>query len=95
MRTDFDKLYKQIRKDSSDRIFSDIWQQEKAKNYVRRDKYDKEIFDKGVEWFKSGLPFDDAPEELRKNTNFIDGFHRGERLQLIAELQEKDRNPGR
>lgn len=95
MRTDFDKLYKQIRKDSSNRIFSDIWQKEKAKNYVRPDKRDLGIFEQGLEWFNSGLPLEDAPEELRKNTNFIDGFHRGERLQLIAELQEKDRNPGR
>lgn len=95
MRTDFDKLYKQIRKDSSDRIFSDIWYKEKAENHVRPDKRDLSIFEKGMAWFESGLTLDDAPEELRNNTNFINGFNKGKRLQLIAELQEKDRNPGR
>lgn len=95
MRVDNYKLYKQIRKDSSDRIFNDLYQQEKAKNYVRRDKYDPDIQKKGLDWFNSGLSFDDAPEELRNNTNFIDGFHRGERLAKIAEMQEEDKNRGR
>ena len=95
MRTDFNKLHKQIRKETSDRIFNDLWQQEKAKNYVRRDKYDADIQKKGIDWFNSGLPLEDAPEELRKNTNFIDGFHRGERLAKIAEMQEADKNRGR
>ena len=48
-----------------------------------------------MEWFKSGLPFDDAPEELRKNTNFINGFNKGNRLAMIAEEQEKDKSHGR
>ena len=43
MRTDYFKLHKRIRKETSDRIFNDVYQQEKAKNYVRRDKYDADI----------------------------------------------------
>ena len=95
MRTDFDKLYKEIRRDSSNKIYMDLRDKEKAKNYVRADKRDLSIYEKGMEWFKSGLPLEDAPEELRKNTNFINGFNKGKRLAMIAELQEKDRNPGR
>lgn len=95
MKKDFNKLYKQIRKDSSDKIFRDIWYKEKAKNYVRPDKRELSIFEKGLTWFESGLLLEDAPLELRSNTNFVNGFNKGKRLALIAELQEKDKNHGR
>ena len=95
MGTDFDKLYKDIRRDSSNKIYMDLRDKEKAKNYVRPDKRDLGIFEQGLEWFNSGLPLEDAPQELRKNTNFINGFNKGNRLAMIAEKQEKDRNPGR
>ena len=95
MRTDYFKLHKRIRKETSDRIFNDVYQQEKAKNYVRPDKRDLNIFEQGMTWFESGLPIEDAPEELKNNTNFINGFNKGKRLAMIADMQEKDRNPGR
>ena len=95
MRVDNYKLYKQIRKDSSDRIFNDIWQKEKAKKQVRRDKYDPIIQKKGLDWFNSGLSFDDAPEELRKNTNFVNGFNKGKRLAMIEEMKKEDKVPSR
>ena len=84
---DYFKLYGEIRRDSATRITCDIRDKEKRKNYVRPDKRDADICNKGIEWFKSGLPLEDAPEELRNNTNFIYGFKKGERLALIESLQ--------
>ena len=84
---DYFKLYGEIRRDSATRITCDIRDKEKRKNYVRPYKRDVDICNKGIEWFKSGLPLEDAPEDLRNNTNFIYGFHKGERLALIESLQ--------
>jgi len=86
-RVDYDKLLKQIRTDSNNRLAYDIRNEERRKNYVRPDKRDADICNKGIEWFKSGLSLEDAPEELRYNTNFIYGFRKGERLALIESLQ--------
>lgn len=90
MRKDYFKLYGDIRKDLANRIAGDIQDKEKRANYVRPDKSDPDIFNKGMEWFNSGLSLDEAPEEIRKNSNFINGFKKGERLAYIATLQERD-----
>ena len=87
MDRDYFKLYGEIRRDSSNRITADIRDKEKRKNYVRPDKRDVDIHNKGIEWFKSGLSLEDAPDELRNNSNFLNGFKKGERLALIESLQ--------
>ena len=84
---DYYKLYAEIRRNSAAKITCDIRDREKRKNYVRPDKRDVDICNKGIEWFDSGLPLEDAPEELRSNTNFIYGFKKGERLAFIQSLQ--------
>lgn len=49
---------------------------------------DMNIFNEGVKWFYSGLSLDDAPDELRNNFNFINGFKKTERLEGInSELE--------
>ena len=88
MRIDYDKMYKDIRRNSSNRIANDIWEKEKKKNYVRPNKRDKEICDKGLAWFNNGLLLEDAPLELRNNTNFINGFKKGERIKNINDNLE-------
>lgn len=45
--------------------------------------FDEKLFIKGREWFESGLPLKDAPEDMKKNVSFISGFRKGQRLQLI------------
>ena len=85
-----DKLYKQIRIDSSNKINAGIRENERKSAYKHVDKYNKDIFEKGIRWFKSGLSLEDAPLELRNNSNFIRGFEKGRRLSLITELQENN-----
>ena len=91
MKIDYDKMYKDIRRNSSNRIANDIYEKKKKENYVRPDKRDLDIFNKGLKWFNSGLSLEDAPEELRNNSNFINGFKKGERLVLIASLQDSSK----
>ena len=48
-----------------------------------RDTYNPEIFDKGMLWFNEGMALADAPENIRNNTNFINGYKKAERLAKI------------
>lgn len=91
MRIDYDKMYKDIRRNTNNRIANDIWEKERKKNYVRPDKRNLDIFNKGLEWFNNGLSLEDAPLELKNNTNFIYGFNKGERLAMIESLQDKSK----
>ena len=56
----------------------------KEKNALRYRFSDKD-FDKGIEWFNSGLSLEDAPEDLRTSGSFIKGFQRGNTIKLINE----------
>lgn len=86
----YDRLFNDIRRDSATRISSDIKRKQKMENYVRPDKLDSNLCQRGLDWYNSGLPLEEAPEEVRNNTNFINGFKKGERLSYIASLQEKN-----
>lgn len=85
-----DKLYRQIRRDSADRINFDIREKERKDAYKHVDKYDKDLLEKGIQWFNSGLSLDEAPMEIRNNSNFVRDFEKGKRLSIIAELQTSD-----
>lgn len=89
------KRYGNIRKDVSDRIAGDVMYREKEKNFKVVDKYDSAIFEKGLNWGNSGLPLEDAPEEVKNNSNFINGFNKAKRLQFIAELEQSQTGPKR
>lgn len=54
--------------------------------------FSKDNYANGEEWFKSGLPFEEAPIELQQNTAFKNGFERGKRLAYIQELNETENN---
>lgn len=60
-------------------------------NMYRSSHYDKKMYEEGQKWFDSGLSLEDAPDNLRKNLNFINGFKRGERLALINDGHNKGR----
>ena len=90
MNKDYRKIHRQIRKDSGNRIAADLREKEKKDNYKPVDKRDKEVFDKGIEWFNSGLSLDDAPENFRTNTNFVNGFEKAKRLADINSMIYND-----
>ena len=52
--------------------------------------FNKDAYVKGEEWYQSGLNLQDAPEELKKNIDFVRGFERGKRLATIADLEKKN-----
>lgn len=67
-------------------VATDRW----LKNLEHVQAYDEEIFNKGIEWFKSGLSLEDAPENMRNNHNFINGFNKGKRLAEIDNMVYDD-----
>ena len=54
--------------------------------------FEQDKYDKGLEWYNSGLGIEDAPVELQNNRSFVDGFKRGHRLALIEELTSKNKS---
>lgn len=91
MNGDYFKLYADIRRDSANRIAYDLREKERRMNYVRQDKRDLDICNQGLEWYKNGFALEDAPLELRNNTNFINGFNKGKRLDMIESLQNESK----
>ena len=49
----------------------------------------KDLYDQGQMWSENGMELEDAPDELKNNFNFVDGFKRGERLKYIKKLLEE------
>lgn len=47
--------------------------------------FEKDIFEKGSQFFYDGLSLEDAPLELRENVTFINGFKRAKRISEINE----------
>lgn len=59
----------------------------RKKRAANRSPYSKEIYEYGEEWYRSGLAIDEAPEEYRNHSSFIDGYGRAKRLAKIEEEQ--------
>ena len=59
-----------------------------TKNLEHKKVTDMSIFDKGVLWFENGLLLDDAPDDMKTNFNFINGFNKAKRLKNINENLE-------
>lgn len=55
----------------------------RIKNLEHVKEFDKATFEKGLEWFDSGLSLDDADISLRENFNFVNGFEKAKRLKDI------------
>lgn len=90
MDIDHRKLHRQLRKKSSDRVAADLREKERKENYKQFDKRDKDLFDSGIEWFNSGLSLNEAPEDMKNNTNFVNGFNKGKRLDDINKIIYND-----
>ena len=45
--------------------------------------------DKGIKWFNEGLTLEDAPEELRNNISFVNGFNYAYRIKLVNDTLYK------
>ena len=52
--------------------------------------YDANIFNKGMEWYNSGLPLEEAPLDDKNNIHFVNGYERAKRLARIEEMKKND-----
>lgn len=48
--------------------------------------YNKNDFDKGMNWFYEGISLDEAPEKLKDNVSFIAGYERSKRIRAANDL---------
>lgn len=68
-------------------IYRDMELEAERKNRAPEDKFDVKLMEQGTKWFQEGLELEKAPEELKHNKNFINGFNRAKRLHEIALYQ--------
>lgn len=76
-----DKYYKQVRENIQIRHSMYINNQQKMANPV--EKNDFNIMKMGEKWYLDGYSLEDAPENLRNNMSFINGFNRSKRIQDV------------
>ena len=84
------KEKREARQGRQDSVERDIREKNNMEKLTRKDSYNPQIFDQGILWFNEGLSLNDAPENLRNNTNFINGYKKGERLAKIEEMKKDD-----
>lgn len=73
--------YGYMRQDGQSKVDSHIRMEKKLAEKVPR--FDPKLIDQGFQWYKSGFSLDDAPENLKNNINFYNGYMRGVRLQDV------------
>ena len=81
---------REIRKKNQDKIAKDVYIKGKLEGFVRSDAYNANIFEQGANWFNEGMSLEDAPENIRNNTNFINGYNKASRLAFIEKLKNDD-----
>lgn len=62
----------------------------RIKNLEHVKVYDSDMLNQGYDWFNKGASLEDAPEELRNNFNFINGFNKAQRLSQINDMLYND-----
>lgn len=90
MKIDNKRLQAQIRKDTANKITTDILGKKLREEHRPDYTYSKNLFQEGFEWFNSGLSLEDAPKDKLGNTSFVKGFERGKRLDFINTMIYND-----
>lgn len=91
-RFNYDKFNrdKKVVNDSSQYI---VDKEEGFKKYLRyldsKKGFDKELFDKGTEYFLNGGILEQAKDEYRNNKSFVSGYSHGKRLPIVQQVEEK------
>lgn len=84
-RTDYNALkqiiYREIEKDMA---------QKKKTGTTHTEAFDINVFNKGMEWFASGLSLEDASEEDKNSIHFVNGYERAKRLARIEEMKKNN-----
>ena len=76
-----EREYRQIREDIQNRVAYELYKENKAANKV--DRFNPQLMEEGKKWYDSGFNLEDAPENLRNNINFVRGYEKSQRLQIV------------
>lgn len=60
-----------------------------AKQRDLQANWNQEKYNLGMNWFESGLPLDEAPDECKNDSSFIVGFNVAKRKALAIELEKE------
>lgn len=63
-------------------VSQDVKLKNKTLKYGYNNPVDKE---KGIKWFNDGFTLEDAPDDMRNNISFVNGFNYAYRINLINE----------
>lgn len=74
------KMARFILSESADSIITECNTRKKMQNTLPQYSFDKVIFEQGEIWYNNGYTLEEAPEKVRNNSNFINGFNRAKRL---------------
>ncbi len=89
---DYDKLNRNKKVINNGSQYS-VFKEEGFKKYLRYldsvKGFDKELFDKGTEYFLNGGILEQAKDEYRNNKSFVNGYTHGKRLAMIQDIEEK------
>lgn len=77
------KEKREIRQKLQNDVSKAVYLKSIAEKMTATDKYDSNIFEKGINWFNEGMSLEEAPDNIKNNTNFIRGYERAKRLALI------------
>lgn len=61
-------------------VSQDVKIKKKASKHGYNSPIDKE---KGIKWFNDGYAFEDAPEDMKNNVSFVNGYNYAYRIKLI------------
>ena len=60
----------------------------RCKNLEHRKVTNIDLFNKGIEWFESGLTLNDADDKMKIDFNFVNGYEKAKRMKNINENLE-------
>ena len=75
--------YRHIRENIQNRIAYHLYRENKASN--ANDRFNPQIMEEGNKWYDAGFNLEEAPENLRNNTNFVKGYEKAQRVQNVAD----------
>ena len=88
------KEKREIRQGRQNAVEKDIREKANMEKMVKADRFDSKIFEQGANWFNEGMALEDAPDNVRNNSNFIRGYDRAKRIALIVEMQNNEDKKG-
>ena len=73
-------------------IYHEIEQEmaKKKAGTTHTEPFDINIYNKGMDWYNSGLTLEEAPDNDKNNIHFVNGYERAKRLARFEEMKNSN-----